>query len=116
MAQAVKRLLSSSVDGKGVKVTNNATPGTLIHTAVTGTFAGTCDEVWLWAYNADVANVVVFIEWGDTDLPRKTTIPLQSGLVPLIPGLILQNGQTVRIYASAANMVKIDGFVNRITD
>lgn len=116
MAQAVKRPLSASVDGRGIKVTTNATPGTLIHTAVSGALAGTCDEIWLWAYNADLANVVVFVEWGEIDLVRKTTIPLQSGLVPLIPGLILQNGQTVRVYASAANVIKIDGFVNRITD
>ena len=116
MATAVKRLLSGSTDGKGIKVATNGTPGTLIHTAVTGTTPGTYDEVWLWAYNSDVANVVLFIEWGDTDLPRKITIPLQTGLVPFIPGLLLQNGQTVRIYASAPNVVKVDGFVNRITD
>lgn len=116
MAQAVKRILSGSTDGKGIKVVANTSPGTLIHTAVTGGTAGTCDEVWLWAYNSDVANAVLFIEWGDTDLPRKTTIPLQSGLVPLIPGLILQNGQVIRIYASAPNVLKVDGFVNRISD
>ncbi len=116
MAQAVKRILSGSTDGKGIKIVNNTSPGTLIHTAIAGGLAGTCDELWLWAYNSDIANVVIYIEWGDTDLPRKTTIPLQSGLVPIIPGLILQNSQIVRIYASALNIVKIDGFVNRITD
>lgn len=116
MASAVKRLLSGSTDGKGIKVVASASPGTLIHTAVVGTTPGSYDEVWLWAYNSDIANVTLFVEWGDTDLPRKTSIPLQSGLVPVIPGLLLQNGQTVRIYASAPNVVKIDGFVNRIVD
>jgi hypothetical protein len=36
-------------------------------------------------------------------------------LVPVIPGLILRAGLTVRMYASAANVIKVDGFVNRIT-
>ena len=116
MTTAVKRLLSGSTDGKGIKVVATSTPGTLIHTAVAGTTPGSYDEVWLWAYNSDVANTVLYIEWGDTDLPRKLTIPLQVGLVPIIPGLLLQNGQVIRIYASAANVVKIDGFINRITD
>ena len=116
MATAVKRLLSSSTDGKGIKVAAIASPGTLIHTAVAGTIPGSYDEIWLWAYSSDIGNTVIFIEWGDTDLPRKVTIPFQTGVVPIIPGFILQNGETVRIFASAANVVMIDGFVNRITD
>jgi hypothetical protein len=116
MATAVKRLLSGSTDGKGIKVTSGSSPGTLIHTAVSGTTPGTYDEVWLWAYNSDVSNVVLFVEFGESDMPRKITIPLQTGLVPVIPGLPLQNGLTVRAYTSVNNVVKLDGFVNRITD
>lgn len=116
MTTAVKRLLSASVDGKGIKIAAVVSPGTLIHTAVAGTTAGSYDELWLWAYNSDIANTVLWIEWGDADLPRKLTVPLQVGVVPIIPGFILQNGQTVRIYASAPNVVKVDGFVNRIAD
>lgn len=114
MATVTKIPLSASTNGAGVKVVATATPGTLIHTA-TAT-AGQVDEIWLWAYNSDSANATLFIEWGsDTDLPRKVTIPLQSGLVPVIPGLLLQAGLTVRMYASGANIIKVDGFVNRIT-
>lgn len=116
MAVAFKRLLSGSTDGKGIKVSAVSSPGTLIHTACSGTTPGTYDEVWLWAYNNDSSNIVISIEIGDNDLPRKVTIPLQVGLVPIIPGLILQNSQIIRIYASLPNVIKIDGFVNHITD
>ena len=116
MATAVKRILSGSVDGKGIKIATNSSPGTLIHTAPAVVTPGSYDEVWLWAYNNDSANTIIMVEWGDNVLPRKVTIPLQSGLIPIIPGLILQNGQQVKIYASGANVVMVDGFVNRITD
>jgi hypothetical protein len=116
MTIAVKRLLSGSTDGKGIKVVATTSPGTLIHTAITGTTAGTYDEVWLWAYNADTANMVIYIEIGDSTLPRKITIPLQSGLVPLLPGLLLQNAQTIKVYATGTNLIMLDGFVNRIAD
>ena len=114
MANVIKIPLSASTNGAGIKVAASATPGTLVHTSTSA--ANTCDEIWLWAYNADSANTVISIEWGDTDLPRKVTIPVQAGLVPVIPGLILQAGQTVRVFASAPNMIQIDGFVNRITN
>jgi len=112
MTTVTKIPLSAGSNGAGIKVAATATPGTLIHTATNA--ASTCDEIWLWAYNADSANVVISMEWGGTDLPRKVTIPLQSGLVPIVPGLILQSGQTVRVFSSAPNMIMIDGFVNRI--
>jgi hypothetical protein len=116
MTTAVKRLLSGSTDGKGIKVVATATTGTLIHTAVAGITAGTYDEVWLWAYNSNATALLITIEIGDAVLPRIVSIPSQSGLIPLIPGLILQNGQTIKIYAASANLVIVDGFVNRITD
>ena len=115
MSTAIKLPLSGSVDGKGIKITTIASPGTLIHTATSAT-SGIYDEIWLWAYNDDVYNITIFIEWGDSDLARKITIPLQTGVIPLIPGFILQNSQVVRIYANTANKIKIDGFVNRITN
>lgn len=116
MASAVKRLLSGSTDGRGILIAASASPGTLVHTSMAGTTPGSYDEIWLWAYNSDTANAVLFVEWGETTLPRKITVPLQTGLIPVIPGLILQNSQVVRVYASVPNVVKVDGFVNRITD
>ena len=119
MATVVKRKLSSSTDGKAIKIAATATAGTAIHTAVAGTTAGTYDEIWLWAFNAHTANVKLTIEFGGADAPDQNiiiTIPALAGLVPVVPGLILQNGATVKAFASSANVITIIGFVNSITD
>lgn len=119
MATAVKRKLSGSTDGRAIKVVATATAGTLIHTAVSGTTPGTFDEVWLWAHNSHTIGVTLTIEYGDATSPDSLiTIDLvqRSGLVPVLPGLVLQNGLTVRAFASVANVVNVAGFVNSVTD
>ena len=119
MATAVKRKLSGSTDGRGIKVVATASAGTTIHTAVAGTTAGTFDEVWIWAYNSDTVDRVLTIEFGGTTAPDdniKVNIPTQSGLTLVVPGLILQNGSVVKAFAAAANVVVLTGFVNAITD
>lgn len=116
---AYKRKLSGSTDGKAIKVVQTATAGTTIHTAVAGTTAGTFDEIWLWAFNSHSANVLLTIEFGgatDPDNIIEVTIPYQSGLVPVVPGLILQNGSVVRAFAAVANVITIVGYVNTMTD
>lgn len=118
MATAVKRKLSESTDGKAIKIAATATPGTAIHTAVAGTTAGTYDEIWLWAYNAHSADVVLTVELGGAAAPDviKQTIPFQKGLFLVIPGFILQNGAVIHAWAGTANVISIVGFVNSITD
>lgn len=119
MATAVKRKLSASTDGRGIKVVATGTTGTTIHTAVAGTTAGTFHEIWLYAYNSDTADRLLTIEFGGTTAPDdniKVVIPTQAGLVLVVPGLILQNGSVVTAFAAAANVVTIQGFVNSITD
>jgi hypothetical protein len=121
MAQssAYKRKLSGSTDGKPVLVVQTATAGDTVHTAVAGTTAGTFDEIWLWAYNGHTADVVLTIEFGGATVPDQNivvTIPYKSGLVPVVPGLILQNGMVVKAFASIANVVTLSGYVNAITD
>jgi len=119
MATAAKRKLSGSTDGKPIKVVATATLGTTIHTAVAGTTAGTFDEVWLYARNSHTADVLLTIEYGgvtDPDMLIEVTIPYDSGLVLVVPGLILQNSLVVTAFAATANVVTISGFVNSITD
>jgi len=119
MATAVKRKLSGSTDGKPVLVVATATAGTTVHTAVAGTTAGTFDEIWLWAYNGNTSAVVLTIEFGGATVPDQNivlTLAAQVGLVPILPGLILQNGMVVKAFASVANKVTISGFCNAITD
>lgn len=119
MATVVKRKLSGSTDGKPIKIAATATAGTAIHTAVAGTTAGTYDEVWLYAFNSHTADVVLTIEFGGAAAPDENivqTITAKAGLVLVIPGLILQNGATVKAFAATTNVITISGFVNSITD
>jgi hypothetical protein len=118
-SSAKKRKLSGSTDGKPIKVVQTATAGDTIHTAVAGTTAGTFDEVWLWAYNGHTAEVVLTIEFGGASVPDQNivaTIPAKEGLIPVVPGLILQNEMVVKAFASVANVVTLVGFVNTIVD
>lgn len=119
MAVAKKRLLSVSEDGKPIKIGATATPGTAIHTAVAGQVPGTVDEIWLWAFNGHTADVVLAIEFGGDGVPDQNivvTLPFKSGLIPVVPGLLLQNSMAVKAFAATADVVTLIGFVNRITD
>jgi uncharacterized membrane protein YjjP (DUF1212 family) len=119
MATAVKRKLSGSTNGRGIKVVATATLGTTVHTAVAGTTPGTYDEIWLFAYNSDTVTRLLTIEFGGVTVPDdtiKVNVASQSGLMLIVPGLPLQNGCAVTAFAAAANVITIHGFVNAITD
>lgn len=121
MATVVKRKLSGSTDGRGIKVAATGTPGTAIHTPVAGTTAGTFDEIWLYAYNGDTVSRILTIEFGGTGVPDDNIVvglASKTGLMLVVPGLILQNSTNayVKAFADAANVVTIYGFVNSITD
>lgn len=116
MAQTVtKNKLSSSTNGKGVKVVATATLGTTIHTAVAGT--SSLDEIWLYAYNGHTADVVLTIEWGEATVPDGNiviTIPFKQGRYLVVDGRLLNNTLVVSAFASVASVIIIDGFVNEI--
>lgn len=119
MATFTKRKLSASTDGKPILVAATSTPGTTIHTAVTGTTAGTFDEIWLWAYNGHTATVTLTLEWGGATVPDQNIIvdiPSKSGLLLVTPGLILQNSMVVKAFAGTTNVITLNGFVNTMTD
>lgn len=114
MATYTKLILSGSTDGKGIKVVQTATAGTTIHTA----HATALDEIYLYAVNSGSANVKLTIEWGQADAPDgniECTIPGESGLQLVIPGLLLTNELVVKAFAGSANVIIIHGFVNRIS-
>lgn len=118
MATAVKRKLSASTSGLPILVAASATPGTTIHTAVDSAVAGTFDEIWLYAMNTSTSVVVFTLEYGGTDTVNKIVVqlPAQSGLIPILPGLILQGACIVRAFAATADVITVHGFVNSITD
>ena len=112
---ATKRKLSGSTDGKGILVTHDATADAVaVHTAVAGTTAGTFDEVWLWAYNGHTANVILTVEFAGANHSGNIiqTIPFKSGLVPILPGLILQDAETIEAFAATENVIMLFGYVN----
>jgi hypothetical protein len=115
MATYSKELLSGSTNGKGILVAATATAGTLIHTAVSG--STDLDEIWLYAVNSSDADVKLTLEWGEATDPNgniEQTVPTESGLMLLVPGLLLQNGLTVKAFAGTTNVIVIHGYANKI--
>lgn len=119
MATYTKVALSGATQGKGIKVAATASTGTTIH--ATGTSSTTFDEVWLYAYNSSTGPVLLTVQYGGTTSPDndiKVTIPAQSGLTLVVPGLILSGtgaaANTVYAYAATTNVITITGYVNRI--
>ena len=108
--------LSGSTNGRQIKVAATSTPGTLLHTCISG--VSDYDEAWIWGTNTHATdNVDLTIEWGgvtDPDDLLKTTLAAGVGLIQVVPGLILQNSLVIRAFASSANQIMISGFVCRI--
>lgn len=110
-----KRKLSESTDGRGIKVTSAAHPGIRVHTATTSVATNEWDEVWLKAVNTSTSAVKLTVMWGSTssDDYIEITIPPETGVTEVIPGLVLQNGRDVRAFADTADVLVLHGFVNR---
>ena len=116
MATYAKQLLSGSTNGKGILVVATATAGTTIHTAVSGT--SDLDELWVYAVNSSDADVKLTLEWGEATAPDgniEQTVPAESGLMLLAPGLLLQNSLVLKAFAGTTNVIVIHGYANRIT-
>jgi len=117
MATFTKAHLSGAADGLAVKVAATSSTGTTIHTAVSGTTAGTFDEIWIWATNTSTSPVKLTIEWGTTtaaDGNIEVTVPAEQGLMQVIPGLILHNSKVVTAFAATGDVICLHGFVNSI--
>lgn len=110
-----KTLLSGSTNGASILVSASATPGTVIHTAQSGTSG--LDEVWIYADNSGSATVKLTVEFGGTAEKDQIelSIPGEAGLVLVVPGLVLNNSLVVRAFAATSNLVSISGYVNRIS-
>ena len=122
MATFTKKTLEpagSTGTGLGIKVAATATAGTAIHTG--SATATTIDEVWLYAVNSSATAVKLTLEWGEATAPDgniEFTVPAESGLYLITPGLLLQGNATAKVvkaFAGTANVIVIHGFVNRIT-
>jgi hypothetical protein len=118
MAAFTKTILSGSTDGKAIKVAANSTPGTTIHTG--SSTAADLHEIWLYCVNSSTSAVKLTIEWGEATAPDgniEITIPGESGLYQVVPGLLIKGNATplvVKAFAGTANVLTIHGFVNTI--
>jgi hypothetical protein len=120
MATFSKQLLSGSTNGKMIKVAATSGTGTTIH--ATGTSSSIIDEIWLYAVNSSTSNVKLTVQYGATADPDdliEFTVPAESGLYLIVPGLVLTGtgaaANTVRAFAGTTNVINIAGYVNRIT-
>jgi hypothetical protein len=120
MATFSKLHLSGSTGGLPIKIAQTATAGTTVHE--TGTSSSIIDEVWVYATNTSGSSVTLTVEYGGTTNPDHRiiiSIPAQSGLTLVLPGLTLSGdgaaARTVRAFASTANVINVTGYVNRIS-
>lgn len=121
MATFSKIALSSSTDGRPIKVvaTAIATSPTLIHTA--SSTSTVHDEVWIYAQNNHTADVALRLGFGTTTDPDdiiEFTVKTKAGLYLIVPGLILKGNATpltVKAAAGTTNVISLSGYVNRIT-
>jgi hypothetical protein len=111
-----KRKLSGSSDGRGIKVSATATPGILIHEALSSVAANEWDEVWIRAINTSSSAVKLTLEWGGTTSPDdqiEITIPAEDGFHTVVEGHVLQNAKQVRAFAATGDVIVLHGYVNR---
>ena len=109
--------LSASTSGRPIKVAATGSAGTTIHSTLGTT---STDEVYLYANNTDIVTRTLTIQWGGTTSPDDSIvvgISPQAGIFLVVPGLIVVDtgsAVTIRAFASAANIINITGYVNRI--
>lgn len=115
MSIYAKLPLSGSVNGRPILIKRTVSIGTLIHTSVSGT--SSFDEIWLYAHNNSVSPTKLTVEFG-SNLEQdniELTIPGESGLVLVLPGLFLQNELLVNAFAAQADVISIHGYVHRVS-
>lgn len=117
MATYSRILLSGSTSGTPIPVAATSSPGTTIHTAVSG--AQSFDEIYFWASNVTSAAVALTVQWGGTtdptnDLVYQYVIPANSPPVPIATGQVLNGGLLVKAWCGTASAINLTGYVNRI--
>lgn len=118
MATYSRLLLSGSTNGLPISVTATGTPGTTVHTAVSGTTG--FDEVYVWAINVTASPATLTIEWGSTTdsgglLVKGYEIGANSPPIPIASGQVLNNAKVVGAFSGTSGAINLVGYVNRIT-
>jgi len=117
MATYSKEKLSGGTNGKNISVTGTSSGAAVtIHTAGSGT--SNKDEIWVYACNTSASAVVLTVMYGgttDQDDYVELELAADSGMTLIIPGFLLDNSLIVKAFAATANVININGYVNRIT-
>lgn len=115
MATYSKVPLAYSENGKSILVKQTSTVGTLIHLSPSGIY--NFDEIWIYAHNNSVSPTKLTLEFGSKEVKDniELSIPGESGLVLVTPGLFLQNSLEVTAFAAAADVISIYGYANRVS-
>jgi len=119
MATFTKNILTGSTDGRPQLITAIATPGTTVHTG--SSTPAHLHEIWIWAMNSSASAEKITIQWGGVTAPNdliEFTIPAESGLYQIVPGLLIKGNATpllVRAFAGTGSVITIHGFVNEVT-
>ena len=111
----IRQDFTAATNGQAVNIVATASPGTTIHTSTTA--ANTSEEVHVWFTNTTTNAVLLTYEHGTTHVNNNIiqTIPPQTGLVLVAPGLFLASGLVASAYAATASAIKAHGFINRLT-
>src|SRR5262245_38808879 len=112
MATYSRVLLSGSTNGRNIPVAATATPGTVLHVAISGTSG--FDEIYLFCANVTGAAATLTIEFGGVldpgdHLVKSYSVPANSAPIPICTGVCLNNGLTVRAFSGTASALNISG-------
>jgi len=105
--------------GLQIKVAATGTAGTAIHTC--SATATTIDEITLFAVNSSASDVKLTIEWGEATAPDgniEVTIAAEGGYKLVVDACPVQgnaSAKVIRAFAATANVILVNGFVNRVT-
>jgi len=122
MATYSKEILSGSTLGMGIEVDQTVVGSAVtVHTVGSGA-VGVSDEVWIYAHNYSGAAVDLTLWWGGVTAGIDDiiqSIPAQSGLTLITPGLLITYDGTpakiIKATASSATAILLFGYVNRVT-
>lgn len=109
--------LSGSTNGRPIPIAATSTPGTTIHTAISGTTG--FDEIYLWVTNTSGSAVALTVEFGgvtnpDDHLVDAYSIPANSLPIPIALGQRLQGGVLVKAFAGTTGVLVATGYYNRV--
>lgn len=115
MATFSKVHLTGSTSGRPISIAATTSPGTAVHTAVSG--ATDFDEVWLYAKNNTATAVKLTVEFGGVSTSDiiEVTIQGEQGLTCVVAGQPLNGGLLIKAFCATTTAVDLMGYVNRIT-